>query len=96
MNNTAIAIAQILIHLVSVYFIAGFIFAIPFLIFGVQRLDVSAKWEWGFWKIFDGIGLRLLILPGICAFWPLFVMRLWRRKGKPLERNAHRQLAKNN
>lgn len=96
MNNNAIAIAQVIINLVSVYFIAGLIFAIPFLLFGVQKLDASAKWDWGFWQIFDGIGVRLLILPGSCIFWPLFAMRLWRRKGKPLERNAHRKLAKTN
>lgn len=96
MNNNAIAIAQVIINLVSVYFIAGLIFAIPFLLFGVQKLDASTKWDWGFWQIFDGIGVRLLILPGSCIFWPLFAMRLWRRKGKPLERNAHRKLAKTN
>ena len=95
MNNSAIAIAQVIINLVSLYLIAGLIFAVPFLLFGVQRLDEDAKWDWGFWNIFDGIGLRLLLSPGICAFWPLFALRLWRGKGKPQERNAHRKLAKN-
>ena len=94
MNNTAIAIAQVIINIVSLYLIAGLIFAVPFLLFGVQRLDQDAKWDWGFWNIFDGIGLRLLLSPGICAFWPLFALRLLRSKGKPYERNAHRNLAK--
>ena len=95
MNNSAIAIAQVIINLVSLYLIAGLIFAVPFLLFGVQRLDEDAKWDWGFWNIFDGIGLRLLLSPGICAFWPLFALRLWRGKSKPQEHNAHRKLAKN-
>ena len=94
MDNTAISIAQFIINLVSLYLIAGLIFAIPFLLFGVQRLDAEAKWDWGFWTIFDGIGLRLLLSPGICAFWPLFALRLLRGKSKPQERNAHRNLAK--
>ncbi len=94
MNNTAIAIAQVIINLVSLYLIAGLIFAVPFLLFGVQRLDEDAKWDLGFWNIFDGIGLRLLLSPGICAFWPLFALRLLRGKTKPHERNAHRNLAK--
>ena len=94
MNNTAIAIAQTIINLVSLYLIAGLIFAVPFLLFGVQRLDEDAKWDLGFWNIFDGIGLRLLLSPGICALWPLFALRLLRSKSKPLERNAHRNLAK--
>ncbi|MGK7898579.1 MAG: hypothetical protein AB4372_34430 [Xenococcus sp. (in: cyanobacteria)] len=94
MNDTAIAIAQVIINLVSLYLIAGLIFAVPFLIFAVQRLDEGTKWDWGFGNIFDGIGLRLLLAPGICVFWPLFALRLVRGKGTPYERNAHRDLAK--
>ena len=94
MNSTAIAIAQKIINLGSLYLIAGLIFTVPFLLFGIQRLDAEAKWDRGFWNVFDGIGLRLLLSPGICAFWPLFVVRLIRGKGKPLESNAHRKLAK--
>ncbi len=96
MNQTAIMIAEFLTNLFRLYFIAGFIFTIPFVLFGIQKLDHYAQWERGFGKIINGIIFRCLITPGLCAFWPLFGLRLIRKKGVPSERNAHRQLAKQN
>jgi len=94
MSKTVIMFAQTILNIVCLYAVAGLIFAVPFLLFGIQRIDEDTKWEWGFWNIFDWLGLRLLISPGICAFWPLFALRLLRGKGSPSERNAHRNLAK--
>jgi hypothetical protein len=96
MNPTLIAIAEFLIEVARIYFLAGLIFTIPFLIFGVQKLDHSANWEWGFGKIVNGIGFRILVTPGMCIFWPLFALRLIRGKYKPTETNAHRLLSKQN
>ena len=65
----------------------GLIFAVPFVWFGVQRLDSEAQGS--------GIGFRLLILPGVAAFWPMFLYR-WRRGivEPPVEKNPHRLSSK--
>jgi len=61
----------------------GVVFALPFVCFGVQRLDSEARGS--------GFGFRLLIIPGVAAFWPMFLFR-WMRgvKEPPLEKNPHR------
>jgi len=43
----------------------------------------------------SGIGFRLLILPGVAAFWPMFLYR-WRRgiAEPPVEKNPHRLSSK--
>jgi hypothetical protein len=65
------------------YVTLGLLFAVPFVWFGAQRLDSEAQGS--------GIGFRLLILPGVAAFWPLFLSR-WRRGmvEPPVEKNPHR------
>jgi hypothetical protein len=76
-------IAAILLILPGAYLACGFVFAVPFVLFGVQSIDPHAlHGSWGF---------RLLILPGTMAFWPL-LLRRW-LKGihePPEERNPHR------
>jgi hypothetical protein len=64
----------------------GLIFAVPFVCIGVHRLDSEAKGS--------GVGFRLLILPGVAAFWPMFLYR-WTRGvfEPPLEKNPHRLVA---
>ena len=94
MNETAITIAELLINIFRLYLIAGLIFSIIFVLFGIGKVDESAHWQLSFWGIINGIGFRILILPGLCAFWVLFALRLVRGKSKPIERNAHRILAK--
>ena len=85
MNIVSLALVEWTIKIVQSYFFAGLIFAVPFLLLGVQRMDSDATG----WKI----GFRLMILPGVCAFWPLFAVRWVRGKRTPTERNAHRQAA---
>lgn len=94
MNQTAIVITEFSLKIIRIYFTAGLIFTIPFVIFGLSKLDNGASWEIGFGKIMNGIIFRILITPGMCAFWPLFALRLIKRKTKPMEKNAHRLLAK--
>ena len=94
MNSTVISITEFSINLVRIYFIAGFIFTVPFLLFGLQKLDHGAQWRSGFMNIINGVLFRCLITPGMCAFWPIFVVRLIRGKSLPTEMNAHRKLAK--
>ena len=61
----------------------GLIFAVPFVWCGVQRVDSEAQGS--------GAGFRLLILPGVAAFWPMFLYR-WTRGivEPPVEKNPHR------
>jgi hypothetical protein len=150
MNEVAVTAAEFLIKLLAVYLTAGFVFAMPFLLFGIQRVDPTAQWEnllskaafWrlllggvvplaivllvlfglqqfnsqilmtlfgtgklklqavgigsGIWLLINTIGFRIVILPGLAVFWPLFAVRWVRGQGKPQERNAHRRLAKQN
>ena len=59
----------------------------PFVWFGVQRVDSEAQGS--------GIGFRVLILPGVAAFWPMFLYRWMRRIVEPpVEKNPHRISAK--
>jgi hypothetical protein len=66
-----VAAAQLLVHTITTYIVAGAAFAVVFLWRWVGRLDSAA--EHGTW------GFRLLVFPGVAAFWPLFVVRLIRR-----------------
>lgn len=79
-------IASALLILLGIYLACGFVFAVPFVLLGVNKIDPHAgHGSWGF---------RLLIIPGTTAFWPL-LLRRW-LKGilqPPEERNAHRLAA---
>ena len=78
----AVSVAQLIIVIVKGYLVLGLIFAIPFIVFGIQRVDPSAK--------NSTIPFRLMVLPGITLFWPLLLTRLLRGQEKPTECNAHR------
>lgn len=80
------AIAEAFVVALAAYMIIGVAFAIPFLLVGVQRIDVQARGA--------GVGFRLLILPGVAAFWPLFLRRwIHGLSEPPVERNPHRKAA---
>jgi hypothetical protein len=61
----------------------GLLFAGPFVLKGVERVDAhAAHASWGF---------RLLIVPGTMLLWPVLARRWWNGDGHPpAERNAHR------
>ncbi|MEA5467091.1 hypothetical protein [Leptothoe sp. PORK10 BA2] len=82
----AISLVEWFLKLVRVYWIAGLIFAIFFSLFGVQRTDPAAR---GLAPLF-----RLIIIPGVSLFWPLFAVRLVQGRQHPTEKNAHRLAAK--
>ncbi len=69
------------------YLACGFLFAVPFVLTGVKRVDPhAAHGSWGF---------RVLIFPGTLFLWPLLAQRWLLGTGKPPEeRNAHRSAAK--
>jgi hypothetical protein len=76
-----------LLILLAAYLVMGFLFAIPFVLVGVRRIDPHAtRGSWGF---------RVLIVPGSAFLWPLLAKR-WLRGAPhpPEERNAHRCVAR--
>jgi len=75
--------AKAIVNTLAVYASFGLVFAVPFVWLGVQRLDSEAQGS--------GIGFRLLILPGVAAFWPMFLYRWTRRIAEPpVEKNPYR------
>jgi len=72
--------------LLGIYPACGLVFAVPFALVGVKRIDPhAAQGSWGF---------RLLIIPGTMAFWPLLLLRWTKGIHKsPGEDNAHRRAA---
>jgi len=76
-----------LVRVVGVYCVAGFFFAVAFVLHGVERIDRGAKGAtWGF---------RLIILPASVALWPWLLRRWLAATGEPpVERNAHRRVAR--
>jgi hypothetical protein len=69
--------------LLEAYAFVGLVFAGFFVSLGVQKLDSEAKGS--------GIAFRLLIFPGVAAFWPMLLAR-WTRGivEPPVEKNPHR------
>ena len=64
------SLAKAFLYALETYAGLGLIFGVPFVCVGVQRLDPAAQGS--------GIVFRLLILPGVAAFWPIFLYR-WRQ-----------------
>jgi hypothetical protein len=80
-------LAKAFVYSLGTYVGLGLILAVPFVWFGVERLDSEAQGS--------GLGFRLLILPGVAALWPMFLY-CWRRGivEPPAEKNPHRLLDK--
>jgi hypothetical protein len=76
-------LAQAFVGGLTVYAGLGLVFGVGFVLFGVQHLDSEAQGS--------GIGFRLLILPGVAAFWPLLLRRwIGGITEPPVEKNPHR------
>ena len=80
-------IAQTLLIAARIYLLGGLVFAIPFVLMGVARIDPhAAHGSWGF---------RVLIVPGTMFFWPLLAKRWLRGPHEPPEEsNPHRCAAR--
>ena len=78
--------AQFVIGAFEAYALTGVGFALLFLPRGVTRLDPRVA---GAPKT-----LRLLILPGVVALWPLFAWRWITGAPEPIEDNPHRATAR--
>lgn len=80
-------ITQTLLAIAGVYLGCGLVFAVPFVLAGVGKIDPhAAQGSWGF---------RLCILPGTMFFWPVLARRWMRGIHQPPEEiNAHRRAAR--
>jgi hypothetical protein len=76
-------IAAVLLSLFGLYLACGVIFALPFVVLGVGRIDPHAiHGSWGF---------RVLIWPGTVLLWPLLAKRLAQGAHEPpVEKTAHK------
>ncbi len=78
--------AEVVVSALEAYTLAGLGFAALFLPRAVARLDPRVA---GAPKT-----LRVLILPGIVALWPLFAWRWITGAREPVEHNPHRAKAR--
>ena len=78
----ALDVARTAVALFELYALVGVVFAVLFLPSAVTRMDP---------RVADAPAtLRLLILPGVAALWPLLAWRWLSGAGEPIERNPHR------
>jgi hypothetical protein len=68
------------------YLAAGVVFAVPFVLRWVNRIDENA--EHGSW------GFRALIFPASVALWPWLARRVLGGRPQSVERNPHRDAAR--
>jgi hypothetical protein len=79
-------VAKAIVYGLEVYAGLGLVFAMGFVWVGVQSLDSVARGS--------GVGFRLLMLPGVAAFWPMLLYRwIHHVTEPPVEENPHRQLS---
>jgi len=61
-------IVTIIFYIVAVYLALGFLFMIPFIVRGVDKIDEGAHGS--------SIGFRIIIVPGVIVFW-IVLLRKW-------------------
>jgi hypothetical protein len=65
--------ARAVLWIAAFYLTMGVVVGLPFVLSGIGRVDPAAKdAPWTF---------RILVLPGIIAFWPLLLKRWWTARG---------------
>ena len=76
-------LATAFVYVLAAYAGLGLVFAMMFVWLGIARVDAGAQGA--------GVFFRLLVLPGVAAFWPMFLSR-WTRgiTEAPVEKNPHR------
>lgn len=81
----ALLIARLMVGACEAYAAVGLVFAVAFVPRALARMDpgVAAAPK----------TLRMLLLPGIAAFWPLFARRWVAGAHAPTENNPHRARA---
>ena len=81
----SLELAQMVALLLETYAAAGVAFALAFLPKAASRLDPHLH---GASPL-----VRLLILPGVAALWPVMAWRWGTGAAAPIERNPHRRAA---
>lgn len=79
-------IAEMIVGACELYAAAGVGFAAAFLPGAIARIDPRVAGA--------PLMMRVLILPGVVAFWPLFAWRWIGGISEPIERNPHRTKAR--
>ena len=67
------SIAIIFVYLLYIYFGIGLVFMVFFLAKGIEKIDASVKGS--------SFRFRLLMVPGIVAFWPILLQK-WLKLNK--------------
>lgn len=59
---------NVIMIIVGIYLLLGLLFAIPFVIKGVTKIDPDGAHgtQWGF---------RIIIIPGTIVFWPILLLK---------------------
>ena len=79
-------LALLVVRALELYVLVGVLFALPFVLVGIGRVDPAAKPA--------GLGFRALVAPASAALWPLLLIRWIGGRHAPRERNAHRVSAR--
>jgi len=66
----------------AAYLFMGLIFAFPFVFLGAKKIDPSA--------VDASLGFKLVIVPGVIAFWPVLLLRWIKGSPPPVESSPHR------
>ncbi len=74
--------AAVAVYVCEAYALVGVLFALFALSVGARTLDAGLADA--------SIALRLLLLPGVAAFWPVLAHRWVIGAHAPIERNPHR------
>jgi hypothetical protein len=61
-------IVTIILYIVAIYLALGFLFLIPFIIKGVNKIDEGTHGS--------SIGFRIIIMPGVIVFW-IVLLNKW-------------------
>lgn len=69
-------IVSIILIVIAFYLAIGFLFAIPFIIKGVNKIDEGAHG--------GSVGFRIIIIPGTMVFWPI-LLKKWITAEKKIE-----------
>ena len=64
---------EILLIIVAVYLLVGVLFVIPFLMKGLNKVDEGANGS--------TIGFKIIIIPGVIVFWPVFLSKWIKENG---------------
>jgi hypothetical protein len=66
-------IINLIFVIVGIYLICGFVFALAFILKGVQAIDEGAK--------DSTLGFKIIIIPATIVFWPLLLLK-WMKASK--------------